>query len=155
MSKRIPRREAIQRLVAAGAVLAGGGALAKFRYDPGGESAEDRGARQIRDFRISGRPELPQMAIAKSSQDPAALTRRAVEALGGMARFVSRGDVVAVKPNIGWDRMPVHAANTNPQVVAAVVKLAFDAGARRVVVFTISRSSAARAPRSIKESTAL
>jgi uncharacterized protein (DUF362 family) len=51
-----------------------------------------------------------------------------------MKRFVSNGDVVAVKPNIGWDRMPVHAANTNPLVVAEVVRLAFDAGARRVVV---------------------
>ena len=34
-----------------------------------------------------------------------------------MKRFVSRGDVVVVKPNIGWDRMPIHAANTNPDVV--------------------------------------
>ncbi len=51
-----------------------------------------------------------------------------------MAKFVSRGDVVVVKPNIGWDRMPIHAANTNPDVVAAVIKLAFDAGAKKVVV---------------------
>ena len=60
--------------------------------------------------------------------------RRAVDAMGGMGSFVSRGDVVVVKPNIGWDRMPIHAANTNPDVVAAVIKLAFDAGAKKVVV---------------------
>jgi len=30
---------------------------------------------------------------------------------------------VVVKPNIGWDRMPIHAANTNPDVVGAVVQL--------------------------------
>jgi uncharacterized protein (DUF362 family) len=144
MSERIPRREAIQRVIAAGAVLTGGGALAKVRYDPGGESAKNHGGRQVRDFRTSGRSELPQMAIAKSSHDPAALTRRAVRALGGMGRFVSRGDVVAVKPNIGWDRMPVHAANTNPQVVAAVVKMAFDAGAKRVVVTDASCNEATR-----------
>jgi uncharacterized protein (DUF362 family) len=42
--------------------------------------------------------------------------------------------VVVVKPNIGWDRMPVHAANTNPDVVAAVIRLAFEAGAKKVVV---------------------
>ena len=47
--------------------------------------------------------------------EPEELVRRAVDALGGMKRFVSRGDIVAVKPNIGWDRMPVHAANTNPR----------------------------------------
>ena len=51
-----------------------------------------------------------------------------------MGKFVSRGDVVVVKPNIGWDRMPIHAANTNPDVVAAVIRLAFDAGAKKVVV---------------------
>jgi uncharacterized protein (DUF362 family) len=41
---------------------------------------------------------------------------------------------VVVKPNIGWDRMPIHAANTNPDVVGAVVQLAFEAGAKKVVV---------------------
>ena len=65
---------------------------------------------------------------------PEQLVRRAVEAMGGMSKFVSRGDVVVVKPNIGWDRMPIHAANTNPDVVAAVIRLAFDAGAKKVVV---------------------
>jgi uncharacterized protein (DUF362 family) len=54
--------------------------------------------------------------------------------MGGMPRFVSRGDVVVVKPNIGWDRMPIHAANTNPDVVGAVIKLAYEAGAKKVVV---------------------
>ena len=51
-----------------------------------------------------------------------------------MRKFVSRGDLVVIKPNIGWDRMPIHAANTNPDVVGAVIKQAFDAGAKRVVV---------------------
>ena len=66
--------------------------------------------------------------------------RRAARAARGrrhgrhVASFVSRGDVVVVKPNIGWDRMPIHAANTNPDVVAAVIKLAFEAGAKKVVV---------------------
>ena len=60
--------------------------------------------------------------------------RRAVDAIGGMKSYVSRGDVVVVKPNIGWDRLPIHAANTNPDVVGAVVKLAFEAGAKKVTV---------------------
>ena len=61
---------------------------------------------------------------------PAAITRAAVDALGGMGRFVSRGARVVVKPNIGWDRTPEQAANTNPEVVAALVKMAFEAGAQ-------------------------
>jgi uncharacterized protein (DUF362 family) len=60
--------------------------------------------------------------------------KRAIDAMGGMNKFVSRGDVVVIKPNIGWDRMPIHAANTNPDVVGAVIRMAFDAGAKKVVV---------------------
>lgn len=74
------------------------------------------------------------LAVAKGDS-PAALVRAAVDALGGMGRFVGRGDIVVVKPNIGWDRAPEQAANTNPQVVAEVVRLCFEAGARKVKVF--------------------
>jgi uncharacterized protein (DUF362 family) len=62
------------------------------------------------------------------------LTEEAVNALGGMSRFVSRGDVVWVKPNIGWDRRPEQAACTNPDVVATLVRLCLEAGARTVKV---------------------
>ena len=62
------------------------------------------------------------------------LTRKALEALGGMPRFVSKGDVVWIKPNIGWDRRPEQAATTNPDVVATLVELCYQAGARRVLV---------------------
>jgi uncharacterized protein (DUF362 family) len=59
----------------------------------------------------------------------------ALKALGGMSKFVSRGDVVVVKPNIGWDRLPEQAANTDPTLVRAVVKSCYDAGAKKVKVF--------------------
>ncbi len=62
------------------------------------------------------------------------LTAAAVNALGGMGRFVSRGETVFVKPNIGWDKNPRQAACTNPDVVATLVRLCFEAGARRVLV---------------------
>lgn len=62
------------------------------------------------------------------------LTEQAIEALGGMKRFVSRGDVVWVKPNIGWDRTPETAANTNPDVVATIIRMCFDAGAKTVKI---------------------
>jgi len=74
------------------------------------------------------------LAVVKGD-DPAANARRAVDAIGGMRRFVSRGDVVVVKPNIGWDRKPELAANTNPEVVAVLVAMALDAGAAKVKVF--------------------
>jgi uncharacterized protein (DUF362 family) len=75
----------------------------------------------------------PALAVAKGGQ-PEAMARACVKALGGMERFVKRGDVVVVKPNIGWDRTPEQAANTNPDVVRAVVKMCVEAGAKRVRV---------------------
>jgi len=135
MRAKLSRREALGRVAAAGLVLGGSAAVARLRWDRGGYGPRaPEGERQIRDFGVPGGAGLPVLAVARSSEDPAVLTRLAVEAVGGMRRFVGRGDVVAVKPNIGWDRLPVHAANTNPAVVAEVVRLAFEAGARRVVV---------------------
>ena len=136
MTERASRREAIQRLAASAAVLGAAGVGTKLFYDRGGYGLERlEGERQVRDFALAGvGAKDPVYAVAKSSQDPALLTRRAIEALGGMKRFISRGDIVAIKPNIGWDRMPVHAANTNPKVVAEVVRLVFEAGAKQVVV---------------------
>lgn len=140
------RREALQRIGAAAAVLGGAALIGRGRWDPGnpfGEGTRDRP--QTRDFRLKGGAgTLPAMAIAKNDPDPASLVRKAVDALGGMKRFVSRGDVVVVKPNIGWDRTPIHAANTNPKVVAEVVRLAYDAGAKRVVVTDASCNEANR-----------
>jgi uncharacterized protein (DUF362 family) len=51
-----------------------------------------------------------------------------------MERFVSRGDVVWIKPNIGWNRRPEQAATTNPDVVATLVGLCYQAGAKKVIV---------------------
>lgn len=61
-----------------------------------------------------------------------ALTRETFDAAGGMGKFVSRGDVVAIKPNISWARAPQLAANTNPEVLEAVIELCQEAGAKKV-----------------------
>jgi len=67
--------------------------------------------------------------------DPAAITQRAIAALGGIERFVRPGDDVIVKPNICTAyHGPEYAATTNPQVVAALVSLCLGAGAKRVRV---------------------
>ncbi len=135
MADAISRREALTRVGAAGITLAAAGALGRLAYDQGGyDVLRHRGERQVRNFAVESQATAVRMAIAKSSEQPALLVPRALDALGGMKRFVSRGDIVAVTPNIGWDRLPVHAANTNPRVVAEGVRLALDAGARQVIV---------------------
>lgn len=77
--------------------------------------------------------EQPLLAVAKNGS-PEALTRAAVEKLGGMKKFVAKGENVIVKPNIGWDRTPELAANTHPEVVKAVVAMCLEAGAKSVRV---------------------
>ncbi len=62
------------------------------------------------------------------------LTEAAVAAVGGMGRFVNKGDVVWVKPNIGWNSKPELAADTNPNVVGTLVRLCLEAGAKTVKV---------------------
>jgi uncharacterized protein (DUF362 family) len=80
------------------------------------------------------RAQAPADVIQVKGASPYEITRRAVAELGGMNRFVARGDVVMVKPNIGWNRTPEQAACTNPEVLRAVIELAFAAGAKKVVV---------------------
>ncbi|HVO44250.1 MAG TPA: DUF362 domain-containing protein, partial [Aggregatilineales bacterium] len=74
------------------------------------------------------------LAVAHGD-DPAEITRRAIKALGGMEYFVSQGQSVLIKPNICVAyHGPDYAATTNPQVVAALVTMAIEAGASSVQV---------------------
>ena len=82
--------------------------------------------------------------VEAKGDDPYRVTVKAIEAMGGIDRFVKKGDTVLVKPNIGWDRSPEQAATTNPKVVAAIVELCFNAGARRVNVFDVTCNDARR-----------
>ncbi|MGC1456002.1 MAG: DUF362 domain-containing protein [Nitrospirota bacterium] len=76
----------------------------------------------------------PDLVVAHGAS-PEKIVMAALDAMGGIRKFISRGDIVVIKPNIGWDRTPEQAGNTNPEVVAAVVKLCFEAGAKKVKVF--------------------
>jgi len=79
-------------------------------------------------------PSSAYLAVARG-EDPAGITRRAVEALGGMGRFVKPGQSVIIKPNICVAyHGPEYAATTNPQVVAALVTMCREAGASSVTV---------------------
>ena len=67
--------------------------------------------------------------------DAAAITRAAIASLGGMARFVTSGNDVIIKPNICTEyHPPEYATTTNPVVIGELVKMCLDAGARRVRV---------------------
>ncbi len=65
---------------------------------------------------------------------PAAITRAAVDAIGGMKRFVKSGQTVVVKPNICTAMAPEYAATTNPEIVATLITMCKEAGASSVKV---------------------
>ena len=101
-------------------ILAGGAAGSLIPFD------------RLRAFTL-GQAEKVSMSVVKGT-DIAATTRKAVELLGGMGAFVSKGDVVFVKPNISWDRVPEQAATTNPLVVSTVIEMIKEAGAKKIIV---------------------
>jgi uncharacterized protein (DUF362 family) len=74
-------------------------------------------------------------AVWVEGAEPSDLLSKAIDIYGGMGNFISKGDVVVVKPNIGWDRAPEFAANTNPILVAEVAKKCIEAGAKKVRIF--------------------
>lgn len=77
---------------------------------------------------------IPHLVVSHG-ESPAEITRRAMEALGGMGRFVRNGNDVIIKPNICTDYHSFeYAATTNPEVVAELVQECLAAGARRVRV---------------------
>ena len=86
---------------------------------------------------------LHDLAVVRG-EDPYVITVKAVEALGGMEKFVKKNSTVLIKPNIGWDRSPEQAGNTNPYVVAALIDMCFKAGAKRVNVFDRTCNDAKR-----------
>ena len=70
----------------------------------------------------------------KEGYDVKELVREVFDAAGGIGRFVSKGDLVALKPNISWARHPDLAATTHPEVLEGVIELCYEAGAKKVRV---------------------
>ncbi|MCC5931219.1 MAG: DUF362 domain-containing protein [Cyclobacteriaceae bacterium] len=73
--------------------------------------------------------------IAAMGGNPDEMFDKAIAAMGGIGKYVKRGQTVVVKPNIGWDATPERAANTNPILVKRIVQHCKDAGAKDVFVF--------------------
>jgi uncharacterized protein (DUF362 family) len=86
---------------------------------------------------------IPDLAVSTNGA-PGPMVRKTIDLLGGMKNFVSPGNIVVVKPNIGWDRKPEQAANTNPEIVSEVIKMCLEAGAKKVKVFDRSCNAAQR-----------
>ena len=79
-------------------------------------------------------PDAAYLAVARG-ESPKAMVQAALQALGGIERFVKSGNDVIIKPNMCTAYHSFeYAATTNPEVIAALVELCLGAGARRVRV---------------------
>ncbi|MGD0787477.1 MAG: DUF362 domain-containing protein [Terracidiphilus sp.] len=147
----LTRREALLQLLRVGGVAAGAGAAAVWLSEHSFRPVPTQAEQARRDHRTAADPQWPHLTVVQLPTDksaagvpvahggePRALVQRALEDLGGIRRFVSRQDVVVIKPNIAWDRTPDQAANTNPDVVAEVVRQCWQTGAKRVIVTDVS-----------------
>lgn len=112
------RRDFLRTSVGAG--LAAGAALSLGSYD-----------RLWAEGSSSARYDM----VAIMGGKPEAMFDLGIQEFGGMKTFVRKGQKVLVKPNIGWDRTPEFAANTNPLLVKRIVEHCFKAGAKEVYVF--------------------
>jgi uncharacterized protein (DUF362 family) len=134
------RREALLQFLRVGGAAAGAAGaavwLSRHSFRPLPAQAE-QARRDHRTASNSQDPQWPAMTVVQGGE-PRALVQKALENLGGIGRFISRQDVVVLKPNIAWDRTPEQAANTNPEVVAEVVRQCWQAGAKRVIVTDVS-----------------
>jgi uncharacterized protein (DUF362 family) len=131
------RREAMLQLLRVGGVAAGAAGAAFWLSERSFRPVPARGEQARRDHRTAADAQWPAMTVVQGGE-PRALVQKALENLGGIGRFVSRQDVVVIKPNIAWDRTPEQAANTNPEAVAEVVRQCWQAGAKRVIVTDVS-----------------
>ena len=133
----LTRREALLQLLRVGGAAAGAGAAAVWLSEHSFRPVPAQAEKARRDHRTAADPQWPHLTVVQGGE-PRALVQRALEDLGGIRRFVGRQDVVVIKPNIAWDRTPEQAANTNPEVVAEVVRQCWQAGAKRVIVTDVS-----------------
>ena len=143
MTERVDRRQ----FVRSGAVVGAASAAAMWASlapphwplslrDPDGE----RGKPQPRvvqlepgGFAVEPSELAAQIGVARGVV-PDNLVRAAVDAIGGIERFIQRGDVVVIKPNVAFERPAALGATTNPEVLGALIRLVQSAGAAEIRV---------------------
>ena len=74
------------------------------------------------------------LVIAKNGS-ASQLLQAAMAPLGGMGRFVKKGQRVVIKANVAWARTPEQACTNNPDLMSALIKMCYETGAKRVAVW--------------------
>jgi uncharacterized protein (DUF362 family) len=142
------RRDFAKRVGATGAVITGAVATGVAITDPWGMEGVKPpppvklGNYSVRDSLPASAPTVvvvrnnPEVQPAGETGESQAqrMIEAALKAMGGIDKFIKRGDIVVVKPNVAFDKNPDLAATSQPDSVAAVIKMCLAAGAREVRV---------------------
>src|ERR1017187_9943536 len=131
----VSRREFLIRAGATGAMIAGAAAAGfalwqREHFVPGFQSESGL---SLPSYKLEPSKVLPSLAIAHGAEHEQVI-RAALGALGGMGRFIQKGDIVMIKPNVAFDRPPALAATTHPDALRAVAKLVREAGASKIII---------------------
>ncbi len=132
--KNLQRREFLARAGKAGISIAAAGLIAGALYDRKGPVAgiDTKSLVTLPDFSI--KPIDGQTISIVKGSDRKATVNKALELLGGIGRFVEENQIVAIKPNVAFASAPILGATTHPELVAEVVRLCYQAGAKKVIV---------------------
>jgi uncharacterized protein (DUF362 family) len=131
---KISRRDFIARCTKAGFSAAAAAVLAGWLYesDPAKISPQSDNIVEAMNYStpsVAGKT----MSIVTGPGRQTTVTK-AVELLGGMERFIKPGEKVLLKPNVGFAMPPHVCATTHPELIAQVIKLCYQAGAKKVFI---------------------
>ncbi len=121
------------RCAKAGITAAAAGAAGLWFFDPNAPQPDSGAGQEVQLADFSAAGDGPAISIVHGSDRRQSVTR-ALEALGGIERFIKRGDRVVLKPNIAFASPPSLSATTHPDLVSQVTRLCYQAGASKVTV---------------------
>lgn len=149
----IPRRQFLTQVGMGAAALGAAAGAGYLLTDPWGmEGVKPPPPVRLKNYAVSLPASRPNVVIVRSKpvasdafatpsqelqarEDQAlSMIKAALESMGGVENFITKGDVVVIKPNVAFDKNPDLAATTQPDTIGAVVRLCFGAGARKVIV---------------------
>lgn len=128
------RRDFLVRSAKAGMSLLTAGTASYLFYDSAGPRSGPQTKNLIDRFDFSVPAEPGKSMCIMQTADRTAGLRKALKLMGGMGRFIKKGDTVLIKPNVAFASAPQLGATANPALVAETVKQCLSAGAGRVIV---------------------
>ncbi len=93
------------------------------RADPTGRRRQPRPRlSSLRDYRVTPPAGAAALGVGRDTNEATRL-RKALDAVGGLGRYVKSGEIVLVKPNAAFDRSPHLGATTNPAILEELIRM--------------------------------